>query len=147
MARGKITARQRIFVDAFLGVSRGNATDAARRAGCKVGAKVQASRWLTKPNVQKAIAERQAKRELRSILTNDEIDQRLSSIADDELEDTRNKIAAMRELDKCRGRHSVNINLKATVTIAERLGALRKRALERQAARQQAAKPSKGARA
>ena len=144
-AKGKLTARQRIFVDAFLGVSKGNATDAARRAGCKGNtARVTSVRWLAKTSVQQAIAQRREKRELQTDITNAELDAILIDIATDELEDSRNKIAAVRELDKCRGRHSVNVNLRATVTIAERLGALRKRALERKLARQAA---SKGARA
>lgn len=130
--KGKLTARQRIFVDAFLGVSRGNATDAARRAGCKGNtARVTSVRWLAKASVQRAIAERQVRRELRGIATNDEIDKLLTSIAFDELEDTRNRLSAAKEIDKCRGRHSVNVNLKATVTFAEALAEVRSRVQQR----------------
>lgn len=145
---GKLTARQRIFVDSFLGVSRGNATDAARRAGCKGNtARVTSVRWLAKASVQRAIAERNQKRESRGIATAERIDSFLTEVMDDTIQDMKHRLSAAKELDKVQGRHSINVKLSGNVTIAERLGALRKRALERAAARSSSSSKSKGARA
>lgn len=63
----KLTEKQRRFVEAFTGVSRGNATDAARRAGYRgsdATLRAIGAENLTKPNIAAAINE--ANREVRS---------------------------------------------------------------------------------
>jgi len=129
---GKLTARQRIFVDAFLGVSRGNATDAARRAGCKGNtARVTSVRWLAKANVQKAIAERRTKRELATEITNERLDAILINMAEDELLEPRDRRGAVAELNKVKGRHSLNVNVSQREPWAVVLTNTRKAMLER----------------
>jgi len=54
-----LTERQRRFVEAFMGRCQGNATEAARVAGCpKRSAHVTASRWLKNAKVKAGIAAR-----------------------------------------------------------------------------------------
>lgn len=65
-----LSERERRFVDAYMGAAAGNGTEAARLAGYAGKAetlKVQASRLLTKANVQAAIAERRAALESQAI--------------------------------------------------------------------------------
>jgi phage terminase small subunit len=59
-----VTEKERRFVEAYMGAAAGNAAKAAELAGYSPkSARHQASRLLTKRNVQDAIAERQARRE------------------------------------------------------------------------------------
>lgn len=56
----KLTARQQKFINEYL--KSGNATDAATKAGySKKTARAMGAENLTKPNIQKSIAERQSK--------------------------------------------------------------------------------------
>lgn len=61
MGTVNLSEREARFVDAYIGEAAGNGTEAARLAGYKGSAsvlKVQASRLLTRANVQAALAER-----------------------------------------------------------------------------------------
>lgn len=56
--RGELNERERRFVVAFMGKCKGNGAAAARAAGyAEKSARITASQLLTKPNVQKAIAD------------------------------------------------------------------------------------------
>lgn len=72
----ELNARQRLFVSYYLGVSSGNATDAARRAGCP-HPEVAGHRLLRNVNVRAAI---DAKLD-QVALTSDQILARLSEVA------------------------------------------------------------------
>ncbi len=119
----KLSERQRAFVDHFMGKAKGNATAAAKLAGVAPrGAHVWASRALRIPKVQRAIFARQERREKMAILTNDQIDMRLSWIAENPTADFHDQTAAMKELNKCRGRHSMTHVLKGKLTLEQALG-------------------------
>jgi phage terminase small subunit len=75
-----MTAKQRRFVDAYLGETMGNATEAARRAGY-AHANKQAAEVMAKPAVRAAIEAEQADLRAKAILTREEILTGLSSIA------------------------------------------------------------------
>lgn len=78
----KLTNKQRAFIDAYCGASKFNATDAARRAGYK-HPHVQGAQNLSKLSAQ--IAERMEKLKEKSgssIMSQQEVAQRLSSFAD-----------------------------------------------------------------
>jgi hypothetical protein len=115
-----MTERERRFVEAFMGQCGGNGTQAAIAAGYgRAGAKVRASRLLTKRNVQSAIAAQVERREQAAIATADERDRILSSIARDDSAESRDRIRAISELNKCTGRHSVQLLHKGRLTLED----------------------------
>lgn len=119
-AGSTLNDRERAFVDAYLGSCAGNATKAARAAGyAKTTSEKQASRLLGKVGIRAAIAARQQRVTRRSILTAEERDELLSAIADDETHDVHARISAIKELNKCTGRHSIRHQLGATETLAD----------------------------
>lgn len=124
MPRNKLTERQRLFVVALLGEAQGNATRAAQKAGCtRQSAATMAWKWLRKVKVQQAIAERVARREKRTNVTNDEIDQFLVGIMDNDGSDEKNRISAAKELNRTRGRHSMKHVVEAGATLQQLLAA------------------------
>lgn len=117
---GAVNERERRFVVEFLGKARGNATLAARRAGYSAkSARQQASRLLTKAAIQRALVARVAKADAASIADADERDTILSSFARSGVEDTRDRIIAIAELNKCSGRHSIKHLVKGTLTLEQ----------------------------
>lgn len=117
---GKLTERQRRFVAAFLGEAQGNATRAALMAGAtRAGACTRGYRWLRKAQVQRAIMERVERREAKTEMSNEELDAILIGIASKDSSDEHNRIAAVKELNKCRGRHSMTHLLKGEVTVSQ----------------------------
>lgn len=127
----KLTLKEQRFVDAYLGVARGNGTEAAALAGygrTRISSRQLATRLLRKVHVQQAIATRTNRAQVRSILTADERDQLLSTIARrhaDGLDPTR-AIRAIAELNKCTGRHSIKHMHEGTLTLEQVLGESRK---------------------
>lgn len=78
----KLTVKQQLFIEAYLGVSRGNATDAARRAGYKGNDKtlgVVGLENLAKPYIAAAVAERL--KTAKDCMGADEVLERLSEQA------------------------------------------------------------------
>lgn len=103
---GKLTPKQQAFVDAYMGEARGNATEAARRAGYRGSDAVLASvgaENLRKPQIAEAIAERQQRVESSRIATIEEIQQVLTGIIRDGGEETQHRINASKELAKMQG--------------------------------------------
>jgi phage terminase small subunit len=122
-----LTAREKAFVDAFMGPARGNATKAALTAGySKKNARHQASRLLTKANIAGAVARYEKKRETRSIANATERDEIFSSILRDEEADLHARISAGKELNKCSGRHSMKHVLDVTKNLADLVAESRK---------------------
>lgn len=111
------------FVDSFMGIAAGNATQAAIQAGySRRSARAQASRLLTRANIQAALAERIRCREQQSIASADERDLLLSEILRSKETSTADRIRAVAELNKCSGRHSSVHHHKGRLTLEELLG-------------------------
>ncbi len=126
--RKRLTEKERKFVTAYMADANGNATEAAMIAGYasnRGSAKTLGNRLLTKVHILEEVAKRTARSEARGILSADERDEFLSSAirGHGSLKD---KIAAIKELNKVTGRHSVNINLKGKLTLEQVLGESRK---------------------
>lgn len=104
----KLTHKQQAFVDAYCGPSKGNATDAARRAGYKGSdgtlQSVGAANVL-KPVIADAIASRAAQVASARILTIEQMQEMLSDLAAQAASngDAQIAINAIKELGKMRG--------------------------------------------
>lgn len=118
--RRALTLKERRFVDAYLGSAKGNGTEACRLAGYRGSRKVlgiQAGRMLAKAGVRAVIADRVARQTAHAILTADQRDARLSEIA--LLADHTVAVAAIRELNKCGGRHSIKHVIDGRLTLEQ----------------------------
>jgi phage terminase small subunit len=117
-----VTKKQYLFIEALVGPAKGNATKAALMAGVPPSnARAQASRWMTKANIQAALAKRIARREEKIDITNERIDQELASIGFSKLEAAKDKNTSLKELNKVRGRHSQKLELIANIRTIEHL--------------------------
>lgn len=113
-----LSPKERRFVDAYLGSANGVGSKAAIAAGyAKGSARVTASQLLTKPNVAKAVLERQAKEEQASIANAQERDERLSKIV--RKGDDQAAIRAASEMNKCDGRHSIKHEITGRVKLEQ----------------------------
>jgi hypothetical protein len=100
----KLTGKQRLFVEAYQGDARGNATEAARLAGykgnartlCQVGAEN-----LRKPNIQRALADLAAASPL--VLSRQQIQEELSVMALDPKAQLKDRLKALDQLAKTQG--------------------------------------------
>lgn len=120
-----LTLKERRFVDAYLGSAAGNGTAAARTAGYKGSPKVlgvQSARMLGKASVKAAVAARVQKAEAKGIASAEERDLRLSEILRMTDAELGHVIAAVRELNKCTGRHSITHNVQGKLTLEQALG-------------------------
>jgi phage terminase small subunit len=115
-----LNLRQRRFVDAFLGSANGNATRAAIAAGYSPKTAQPASaRLLSHVMVQQALKWRQARETKRSILTADERDEHLSKLALSPAVPPATQVSAIKELNKCSGRHSIRHVLDVTDKLSD----------------------------
>jgi len=120
MTTKALTVRERRFIGAFMGSAHGNATLAALTAGYtrnRASAAQIASRLLRKVNIRAVIDARASRAAAQEILTADQRDARLSVIAlrnDDAV-----AVAAIRELNKCSGRHSIKHVLDVTEKLSD----------------------------
>lgn len=122
----KLTLKRRRFVDAFFGTANGNATEAAIAAGySRHTARKQGSRLLTFVDVKAAVAKRVQKAEEKGIANAEERDLRLSQILRMTDAELGHVIAAIRELNKCSGRHSIKHVLDVTEKLADIIAASR----------------------
>lgn len=112
MGKDKLTPKQKRFVKAYCGVSKGNGTDAAVRAGyAKGSARISAARLLTYDNIQEAIKNQGGTS--ADIASPEEIQEFWTRIVRDEEQDfdregarpvaTRDRIKAAELLGKCSG--------------------------------------------
>lgn len=115
----KLTHKQQAFVDAYCGPSKGNATDAARRAGYKGSERTIISigaENLTKPDIAAAIDERRQRVESKRIATIEEMQQLLTEIMRNDGNEPRDRISATKELAKMQGAYApTNVVVKAEV--------------------------------
>lgn len=125
----RLSLQVRRFIDAYTGSAKGNATEACRQAGYKGNAKVlgiQGVRLLGKASVRAVIDAREERRRQKGILDADARDELLSEIAQDDREDAFARISAVKELNKCTGRHSMTHLHKGKITLAQALAESRK---------------------
>lgn len=119
----KLTVKERRFIDAYLGSCNGNATQAIIVSGYSTtrnvkSAGVMGTKVLAKGRVRAEVDRRLARATRSSILTADQRDAILSLIADSDADD-HNRIAAIKELNKCSGRHSIKHVLDVTETLSD----------------------------
>lgn len=125
-----LTLKERRFVDAYLGSAKGNGSEAAITAGYAIkSARITASKLLTKANIRGAVDARQAKAEAKGVADALERDLVVSTIMRDTTESGQVRINAAKELNKCSGRHSVNVKLDASETLADIIAASRRPAV------------------
>lgn len=121
----KLSLKETRFVDEFLGGANGNATEAAVRAGYtgnRNSARVIGTRLLAKAAIGEAIAARVKQQQKATIAEADERDEILTKIARKENEDALTRISAVKELNKCSGRHSIKHLHSGKLTLEEVLG-------------------------
>lgn len=126
LAKG-VSLKERRFVDAYLGSCNGNATEAALAAGYtanRKSASVLGVRLLGKVKIRALVQAREKKLEVKEILTADQRDKRLSQIASQSKEDA-HVISAIKELNKCSGRHSIKHVLDVTEKLSDIIAASR----------------------
>lgn len=130
MKGDKLPERERAFVVAFLGKCRGNGTEAVIAAGYtknRKAAGVQAARLLAKARVQAELVKRREQKTATAILTAQARDLLCSELATDEQLEARDRLAAVKELNRVDGRHSITLNHKGKLTLEEALSASRKK--------------------
>ena len=118
--RARFTERLQAFAAYYVGPARGNGTRAAILAGVPpAGAKVWASRALTRPNVRALLEAHSARRDKAVIADADERDAVLTAILRDERRRPTDRIRAISELNKATGRHSMTHHLKGRATLEQ----------------------------
>jgi phage terminase small subunit len=125
-----LSEKERCFVDAFMGVCAGNATQAAIHAGySKNSARRIATRLLsTNVHIHSAIAANAEALHARGIADAVERDTLLSTFARDPRVEIRDRIRAIAELNKCTGRHTVKHMVDGGPTLAELIAGSREEA-------------------
>lgn len=108
----KLTLKERRFVDAYLGSAAGNGTKAIVASGYSTtknakSAGVMATKLLAKDRIRAEIKRRVNRETQASILTAEQRDAILSTIASGNREASNARIRAIAELNKCGGRHSI----------------------------------------
>jgi phage terminase small subunit len=120
-----VNAREKAFINAYCGKCLGNASASAIAAGySKKTSRQQGARLLTKANIKAAIAKRQDRAEQSAIADADERDRILSEIARGPGKPIE-QILAIKELNKCAGRHSSTVNVNGRLTLEDALAASR----------------------
>jgi hypothetical protein len=118
-----LNVRERRFIDAYLGSCGGNATEAAIAAGYRARtrkvAQNRGTRLLSKALIRAAIDKRLAKAETRAILTAEERDTLLSRMAKNPTIPPSVQVSAVKELNKCSGRHSIRHVLDVTEKLSD----------------------------
>lgn len=123
MGKGqKLSDKERRFVELFVGECAGNGTQSARGAGYKGNANVlgvTSSQLLRKPKIQKALEKLLKKRESEAVADAEERDRVLSLILRQTTQSARDRIAAIKELNKCSGRHSIKHVMDVTEKLSD----------------------------
>ena len=117
----KLNLKEQKFIDLLFTTAKGNATQAAKGAG--YGRTLRSARQagyklLTKSDIQQALVTRQARQVKAGILSADARDTILSALAQTATQE-HNRIAAIKELNKCSGRHSIKHVLDVTETLSD----------------------------
>lgn len=117
----ELTLKELAFIDAYLGVCKGNGTAAVLHAGYQIkrtSAASEAHRLLRKPQIRKEIERRKRNRSLSEIADADERDTILTRIARGARYPS-DRIAAIKELNRCSGRHSMTHRHSGHVTLEQ----------------------------
>lgn len=125
----KLTTRERLFVDAYLGSCQGNATEAAAMSGygkTRKSSNVLGTRLLAKVSIRQEVERRTVKRENKQIADNDERDRILTKLARRNIS-AKDRISAIKELNKCTGRHSMKHLHEGHLTLAQAIAASRRK--------------------
>lgn len=120
MRHKALNAREKKF--ALLMATTGNATQSYVDAGYtrnRAAAAVGASKLIRNPKIVAAIQKLQAKQESAAIADAHERDTMLSAVARNTFLSPLERIAAIKELNKVTGRHSVTHLHKGTVTLEQ----------------------------
>lgn len=130
MKKGQtLSLKERRFVDAYLGTCNGNASAAVRAAGygarTQKSQQVQGSQLLSKPIVRALIEQRNAKATEKGVADALERDTRLSGILRQNNIELGFVISAIKELNKCSGRHSIKHVLDVTEKLSDIIAASR----------------------
>lgn len=124
MADGKLTARQRAFVEAYAG----NATAAALAAGySEKTARSQGQRLLTKNDIKDAIKARETQRLAPTIATRQERQQFWTSVLRNEDEAMKDRLKAAELLGKSEGDFLERVEMDMTLSPAAILEQIRGR--------------------
>lgn len=129
MSKHKLSDQKKRFVEAFMGPARGNATHAAKLAGYSPKtAKQQGSRLLTSVDVAREVAGYQKARARTGIADAIERDEILTKISRLPITRANNHAisVAIKELNKCSGRHSMKHVLDVGKTLADLVAGSRK---------------------
>lgn len=113
-----LTIKQKKFCDLYM--KSGNATQSYMSAGYATkgdGARVEASKLLTKPNIKEYIAKKQAKIENKRIMSIQEAQEFLTNIANTDKERTNDKLKAVELLVKMQGGFLDRLNVNADVSL------------------------------
>jgi phage terminase small subunit len=124
----KLSAKEARFVDAFLGSCSGNATEACLAAGYSRNRKSAAeigSRLLRKVKIARALKAATNARQTEEIADANERDAALTTILRGSAPAIV-KISAIKELNKCTGRHSIKHLHEGQLTLAQAVAASRK---------------------
>lgn len=124
----RLSVKERRFIDAYLGSCRGNGTEAVLAAGyvqSRKAASITASRLLGKASIRQEVETRTVKREDRAIADAEERDKILSKLARRNIS-AKDRIAAIKELNKCTGRHSMKHLVEGKLTLEQAIAASRK---------------------
>jgi phage terminase small subunit len=117
---GKLTEKQRRFVEAFLGKAQGNGTHAAIMAGTsRKSAATVAWRLLRKVEVQKALVARMERKEAIGAVTQAERESFMADVLRDRAQDMKHRMKAADMLNRCAGAYSMTHILKGKVTIED----------------------------
>jgi phage terminase small subunit len=125
-----LNVREQRFVDAYLGSARANATKAVLTAGYTQNygsARTLGARLLAKVHIRGAIHARAARETQAAILSAEQRDVLLSSIARDEIgAEPLERIRAISELNRCSGRHAVKHSHGRRATLEQSLAESRR---------------------
>lgn len=125
----RLSLKEQRFVDAYLGSAGGNGTEAVLAAGYNQNRKVAAvtsAKLLRKASIRQEVDRRQNARTDAAIADADERDRVLTEILRKAGAPALVRISAVKELNKCSGRHSMRHLHEGKLTLEQALAASRK---------------------
>jgi phage terminase small subunit len=125
----QLSLKERRFIDAYLGSCHGNGTEAVLAAGynqSRKAASITAARLLGKASIRQQVNARQNARTASEIADADERDRVLTEILRKAGVPALVRISAVKELNKCTGRHSMRHLHEGKLTLEQALAASRK---------------------
>lgn len=124
----ELTLKEARFVAGYLGSCNGNGFEAVAAAGYKGtygSLRVMAGKLLAKGNIRSAIKARTERERKASVISAERRDEILSAIAESN-DKNLSKISAIKELNKCSGRHSMKHLHEGRLTLEQALAQSRR---------------------